>query len=136
MIILDTDHITILSNPGGEAYACLTQRMAPFATTIVTTEEHMRGWLAAIHRRTDFEDPVDPYARLQTLFSFFSRWEVLPFDADAARECRRLRKLKVRIGTRDLKIAAIALVNHATLLSDNRRDFERVPDLVVESWLH
>ncbi len=36
-------------------------------------------------------------------------------------------KEKLRIGSRDLKVAATALVNHALLLSANRTDFERVP---------
>lgn len=35
----------------------------------------------------------------------------------------------------DLKIAAVALVNQALLLSANRRDFELVPGLRVEDWL-
>jgi tRNA(fMet)-specific endonuclease VapC len=39
------------------------------------------------------------------------------------------------IGTHDLKIAPIALVNDATLLSANLRDFEQVPGLRVENWL-
>jgi tRNA(fMet)-specific endonuclease VapC len=36
----------------------------------------------------------------------------------------------------DLKIAAIAVVNQALLLSANRNDFEQVPGLRVESWLN
>jgi tRNA(fMet)-specific endonuclease VapC len=35
----------------------------------------------------------------------------------------------------DLKIAAIALVNQALLLTANRRHFERVPGLKSENWL-
>jgi predicted nucleic acid-binding protein len=35
----------------------------------------------------------------------------------------------------DLKIAAIALVHNATLLSGNLRDFQQIPDLHVEDWL-
>jgi tRNA(fMet)-specific endonuclease VapC len=34
----------------------------------------------------------------------------------------------------DLKIAAIALANDATLLSRNLSDFARVPGLRVEDW--
>jgi predicted nucleic acid-binding protein len=36
----------------------------------------------------------------------------------------------------DLKIASIALVYGALLLSANLRDFQRVSDLHVANWLH
>jgi tRNA(fMet)-specific endonuclease VapC len=61
-------------------------------------------------------------------------WEILPFDERAANEFLRLRK-HARIGTKDLKIASIALVNDALLLSANLREFRHVPGLRVESWL-
>jgi tRNA(fMet)-specific endonuclease VapC len=35
----------------------------------------------------------------------------------------------------DLKIASIALVQDALLLSANLRDFQQVPELRVEDWL-
>jgi predicted nucleic acid-binding protein len=35
----------------------------------------------------------------------------------------------------DLKIASIALVNDALLLTANSRDFEKVPGLQFENWL-
>ena len=38
--------------------------------------------------------------------------------------------------TSDLKIASIAIVQGARLLSANIRDFEQVPGLSVEDWLH
>jgi tRNA(fMet)-specific endonuclease VapC len=57
------------------------------------------------------------------------------FDEAAAQEFERLRKLRVRIGTMDLKIAAIALANDALLLSANLRDFKKVPGLRIESWI-
>ena len=55
MIILDTDHIVTLKYSGSERFARLAQRMADsddqdFATTAVTFEEQMRGWLAQINR--------------------------------------------------------------------------------------
>ena len=41
---------------------------------------------------------------------------------------------RVRIGTMDLKIAAIVLAHDATLLSRNLSDFRKVPGLKVEDW--
>jgi len=52
-------------------------------------------------------------------------FEILPFDEAAARQFDDLRRQKLRIGSRDLKIAATALVNHALLLSANRSDFRK-----------
>ena len=62
-------------------------------------------------------------------------FDILPFDEAAARQFDNLRRQKLRIGSRDLKIAATALVNHALLLSANLIDFKRVPGLRVENWL-
>jgi tRNA(fMet)-specific endonuclease VapC len=38
------------------------------------------------------------------------------------------------IGTLDLKISAIALTNGLTVLTRNRSDFGRVPNLLTEDW--
>jgi hypothetical protein len=55
VIILDTDHFMILQVGKGSAYDGLSARMdaspdQDFATTVITFEEHMRGWLAGIRR--------------------------------------------------------------------------------------
>ena len=39
------------------------------------------------------------------------------------------------MSTSDMKIASIALVHDATLLTRNLHDFTKVPDLRVENWL-
>ncbi|MGH9834285.1 MAG: type II toxin-antitoxin system VapC family toxin [Blastocatellia bacterium] len=63
-----------------------------------------------------------------------SRRVILDFDERAAEEFQRLKKQRVRIGTMDLKIAAIALAHNATVLTRNLRDFNKVPDLKAEDW--
>ncbi|MGH9833545.1 MAG: type II toxin-antitoxin system VapC family toxin [Blastocatellia bacterium] len=59
---------------------------------------------------------------------------VLEFDAEAATEFQRLQRLRLKVGTMDLKIAAIALAREATVLTKNIKDFSRVPELRVEDW--
>jgi tRNA(fMet)-specific endonuclease VapC len=56
-------------------------------------------------------------------------------DESAASRFDDLRSQRLRLGAKDLKIAATAFVDNALLLSANRRDFERVPGLRVENWL-
>jgi tRNA(fMet)-specific endonuclease VapC len=140
MILLDTDHLSVLKYSESPRYANMTERMQAsadhaFATTIVSAEEQLRGWLAELNRLRDVQKQIVVYDRLQRLLDFFGRWHIVPFDMRAAEEFQRLRKQKVRLGTSDLKIASIARAQDVLLLSANLRDFRRVPGLKVESWL-
>ena len=58
MLILDTDHLVEYQRgTSPEAHRLkyrLDQAIEPYATTIITVEEIMRGWMAAIRR---FDDP-------------------------------------------------------------------------------
>ncbi len=96
----------------------------------------MRGWLAAIRRQRSTRGQVLYYMRLEDVTRFFAQWRVLPFDEAAADRFDELRAQRIRVGSQDLKIAAVYLMNDATLLSSNRRDFDQVPGLTVEDWVH
>jgi tRNA(fMet)-specific endonuclease VapC len=141
VIILDTDHLNALKYPNSPRYATLTTKLnispdQDIVTTVITVEEQMRGWLAMINRSNDMQRQVLAYQELLRLFDFFGRWHILPFDDQAAATFQRLRQQRTRISTMDGKIAAVALVHEALLLSANLRDFHRVPELRVEDWLH
>jgi tRNA(fMet)-specific endonuclease VapC len=140
MILLDTDHLTVLAFSRSEQHTRLKGRMAAsndqdFATTIVNAEEQMRGWLAGINRLRKVHQQTPAYKHLLELLGFLGELSLIPFDFRAADEFELLRKAKVRIGSMDLKIASIALVHNALLLSANLRDFQQVPGLRVENWL-
>lgn len=140
MILLDTDHVTVLWYTEHPRCAALNARLQSLqnevaATTVITAEEQMRGWLAEIARMRGARKQIPAYERLANLFRFFARWPIVPFDDRAADELERLHKARIRIGTPDLKIASITLVHDALLLSANLRDFHKVPDLKVENWL-
>ncbi len=67
------------------------------------------------------------------------RLAVIPWSAQAADEYSRLRTFLQRqgtpIGSMDLLIAAHALAENAVLVTNNRREFGRVPGLRLENWL-
>jgi tRNA(fMet)-specific endonuclease VapC len=79
--------------------------------------------------------PVPAYVRLGQLFTVLSDWEIAPFEERAADQFAGLRRQRIRIGTIDLKIASIALVIDALLVTANLRDFSLVPGLRCENWL-
>jgi tRNA(fMet)-specific endonuclease VapC len=140
MIVLDTDHLTEFQGPDSKRRANLVQRLdqrgdLAVATTIVSVEEHLRGRLATINSRPAGFRQVVPYDELLGVLAFLSDWLILPFDQTTAQRFDDLRAAKIRIGTMDLKIAAIVLVLQAKLLSANLRDFRQVPGLSVEDWL-
>lgn len=58
----------------------------------------------------------------------------LAYTEEAAAHFVQLRQAKLRIGTQDLRIAAIALVHGATVVTRNWRDFRHVPGLALEDW--
>ncbi|MBW3598642.1 MAG: type II toxin-antitoxin system VapC family toxin [Planctomycetes bacterium] len=125
----------------GSEHATLTAKMAAspdqdFVTAVITLEEQMRGWLALTRRHNDVRRQLSAYAKLNELVDYFSRWPRLSFDKQAADEFDNLRRQKIRVAIMDLKIAATVLVHGAVLLSANLRDFQQVPNLHVEDWLH
>jgi tRNA(fMet)-specific endonuclease VapC len=138
MFLLDTDHISILDRGGMEA-GPIRRRLSVLpddqvAVSIVTYEEQMRGWLALLNSRRGVDRQVEAYQRLERLLQFYCSSRLLPFDQSALEHFQRLWLARLRIGTMDLKIAAIALAHDATLLSRNLTDFRKVPGLRVEDW--
>jgi tRNA(fMet)-specific endonuclease VapC len=114
----------------------LTETDDLVAIPVVVVEEQLRAWLAQIHRVQNVRKQITPYDRLIRLLDTLGDWDVVRWSESASEEFLRLRKSRVRIGTYDLKIAAIAIVENAFLLSANLRDFEQVPGLRVDDWLY
>lgn len=138
MIILDTDHLSVLAFASDRVKDGLVNRMRAdqeeFAITVISVEEELRGWLALIQSR-EIEKQVPVYTNLTSLLEFLSFWTILPFDELASQNFQNLKSQRLRMGTMDLKIAAICLAHQATLLTRNLSDFQRVDGLTTENWL-
>ncbi|MGH9769430.1 MAG: type II toxin-antitoxin system VapC family toxin [Blastocatellia bacterium] len=139
MYILDTDHVSLLEKKQTAESQRLLFRLTSVppeekATTIITFEEQMRGWMAWIAQARSLSEQIERYKYLNETLQRYCAVTVLDFDKNAAEKFQRLQKARIRIGTMDLKIAAIALTNNATLLSRNLKDFGKIPGLKVEDW--
>ena len=79
-----------------------------------------------------------PEANLQVVEGLVSRLTVLAFDADAARHFGQIRAELAGagrpIGPYDMMIAGHARSCGLVLVTNNRREFERVPGLRLEKW--
>lgn len=80
----------------------------------------------------------NPVRNEQALLRFLAPLSVLPFGAAAASEYGEIRAyLQSRgtpIGPLDMLIAAHAKAESLTLVTNNTREFERVPNIELENW--
>lgn len=139
MVILDTDHLTVIQRQSQPTYSMLRARLGRIpatdvGTTIINVEEQLRGWLAVIGRSKRLEQEIAAYRHLHVLLSFFEAIPVLEFDETAAQRYLELRRSRIRLGSMDLKIAAVAITRGAILLSRNIGDFRQIPGLTVQDW--
>lgn len=129
--MLDTNIVSaLMRNPGsGKVY----DRLLAYGTervciSIITSAEIQFGFAKR------------PSPRLEeTLRYLLSSVEILPFDMPADFSYGQIRaQLEQQgsvIGPNDLFLAAHALALDLTLVTDNIREFSRVPNLRVENWL-
>lgn len=138
MIVLDTDHASVLGYPESDRCQRLVARLDAagdevVAVTCVTVEEQMRGWLAAIAKERKPKRQVAAYREFTQLWAFFGHFTILPFTDTAADLMDGWGG--IRIGTMDKKIAATALSTNSLLLTANRRDYAQIPGLRFENWV-
>jgi tRNA(fMet)-specific endonuclease VapC len=91
--------------------------------------------MALINRKRAGQEQVRAYGRFQRSIEALTRLTILPFDGSAARLFEDLKRQCPRVGTMDLKIAAICIIHDSLLLTRNLSDFEKVPGLRAENWL-
>jgi tRNA(fMet)-specific endonuclease VapC len=133
--IFDTDHATLFQQ-GNIQIVQRVNAVNPkdIAITIVTVEEQMYGRLNRIRRANSANEVISAYASLRKTINYLTDFELLDFDGDAYNYYAQLLQQKTRVGTQDLRIAAITLSKSGILLTRNRRDFEKIPGLRFEDW--
>ena len=74
------------------------------------------------------------------LYEFLSPFTIIDFDVNAAQYYGKIRnELKEMgqiIGPMDMLIASISLAQKMTLVTNNVKEFARVPELKIENWVN
>ena len=96
MIVLDTDHLSVLERSDQPGSVVLRAHLADLppsevVTTIISYEEQMRGWMAYLARTRSVAHQVEAYRRLLQHLDNYRRMPVLAFDEAAAAAFQQLR---------------------------------------------
>lgn len=136
LAVFDTNHFRVVAEGGA-----LASRIALRAEkqdvevllSIITVQEATGGWLGLINGIKAGRDQVNAYASFQKTINVFQRFGVLPFDEIAAEHFHRLRSEHLRVGSMDLKIAAIR--PRRNLVDSQSCGFHGNDGLRVKNWL-
>ena len=127
--LLDTNIVIyVIKRRPPQALAIFNQQAGRMAISAITLTELQHG----------AEKSSVSATNLAVVEDFCSRLEVLPYAAKAAQHYGSIRaaleKQGQPIGVNDLHIAAHARSEGLTLVTNNLREFERVPALQLENW--
>ena len=128
--LLDTNIVIyVIKQRPIEVLAMFNKQHNRMATSAITLAELVHG----------AEKSQFPVRNLEVVEDFCSRLITLPYGDTAAYHYGNIRaaleKTGQTIGVNDLHIAAQARSQGLTLVSNNLREFERVPGLLLENWV-
>ena len=135
LFVLDTDTLSLYRR--GQPLVVqkmLQQSLNTLATTAITVEEQLTGWYTLLRKQKSREQLARAYRNLVDTVVELNQFRLLSFTEEAIDRFENLRTLKLSVRANDLRIAVIALVSSATVVTRNVADFARVPDLLVENW--
>jgi tRNA(fMet)-specific endonuclease VapC len=128
--LLDTDTCIYLMNGRYPQIDRRLQQCAPDAIVLSS--------IVVSELRFGAANSAHPVRNHTTLDIFLSAFEVLAYDNRAAGVYGEIRSLLRKgghpIGSTDTFIAAHALANQLTLVTNNVREFSRIPQLKIENW--
>ncbi len=133
--LLDTDHVTLASR----SHPAICTKLAEHAsdevfTSVISAEEQLMGWFTALRQTRERRRIEKLYERLAQEIVNLARWRIRSFTVASMMLHDALKRLRLNVGSNDLKIAAIALNDGATVVTRNARDFSRVPGLKIVDW--
>jgi tRNA(fMet)-specific endonuclease VapC len=107
------------------------------AVPIVALEEVLRGRLDGVRRAQAGRIKLSleqAYALFRASIEDTRPYRLLPYTTAAHALVEQWRKAKIRVGTNDMRIAAICIDHGATLITRNARDYALIPGLTFTVW--
>ena len=133
--ILDTDILSLYQRGQPQVgSAVAAHAVKSVGVTVITIEEQVVGWINAARQSKRPDRRAWAYQGLADAAASLEQFVILGYSEPAMLRYDVLRKLKLRIGGQDLRIAAIALEVGATVVTKNRIDFARIPGLTIVDW--
>lgn len=128
--LLDTNiAIYVIKRRPIEVLDIFNANASRMAISVITLAELLHG----------AEKSSQPNANLSVVEDFCSRLDVLPYTAKAAQHYGAIRSSLERIGqsigVNDLHIAAHARSEGLIVVTNNTKEFARVPSLLIENWI-
>ena len=128
--LLDTNIVIyVLKRRPKEVLDIFNANASRMAISSITLSELMYG----------AEKSLNTGKNLEAVEEFVSHLEVLPYDAKASQHYGQIKAALEKkgqiIGENDIHIAAHAISHGLILVSNNVREFKRVPNLALENWV-
>lgn len=137
--LLDTNHLSLLQHHDSPDRAAIVLRInlageGNVCASVVSFHEQMQGANAFIKKARNPQQLVRAYGLLSQIIHDYTRFVILEYTEAATERFAAHGHLQTKIGTMDLRIAAIALAHDLTLVTANTSDFAQVPGLRLEDW--
>ncbi|MBY0525079.1 MAG: type II toxin-antitoxin system VapC family toxin [Gemmataceae bacterium] len=135
LYVLDTDILSLYQHDHPGVTQAIESRLpVERAITVISVEEQFSGWYTMLRQARKPQEVARIYLRLARNTQVLAKLQILSFTEPAIARYDALVAMRLNVGKYDLRIAAVALENGATLVTRNLRDFQRVPGLIVENW--
>jgi tRNA(fMet)-specific endonuclease VapC len=132
VLVLDTDAISLIQRGTGAQFKALSKLLDDSGddvfVTVISLDEQLHGAFREI-ASSNARIRVRGYRRLRDIAEDYAGRPMLDYDDKADSIFDRLKGMKRRPATKDLRIASIVLSHDAILVTGNVRDFERIPTL-------
>lgn len=133
--ILDSNTLSLLKY----GHTVLVQQLRlhekeTLSVTCVSVEEVLGGWYKRFRQARNNKETAVVSVNMAKAVMLLKKFHVWPDTESSLNEADRLVKARLNIGKMDIRIATIALELDATVVTNNIRDFSRVPGLKVVDW--